>query len=747
MTSHWMMLLVVLSVSSFHTTMAMTTTTPADSTHNPAEPSSSTSSKSSKEKKPNILLIVADDLGWNDVPWHNRDIVAPNILELARDGIILDRSYVQPICTPSRSALMSGMYPFTIGRQSGVIRPMEPVGLTMEASPLLPEILKDLGYSTHAVGKWHLGFCDWKYTPTERGFDTFFGYYNGAEGYFSHWRSDLDGCNMCSFDNMTKYGAICENADVEMPEDCKFTGGYDFRRNKEPDFSVNGTYSTHAFASYVENLLDTRNSEEPFFLYMPFQSVHSPLEVPENYTEPYKHIHTYSRRIYCGMVTAMDEAIGRMVAALKRTGQYNNTIIVFTTDNGGPVVHSANNWPLRGAKTTYWEGGTRGSAFLHSPLLPQHNFVSNKLLHIVDWYPTLVGLAGGKVEDHRDGVDIWEAIISPNASIPSPRTDMVYNIDYTHDFRAAVRIGDYKLIVGNPGEGDWTPVPKVSEGDPIIPKNITESEDQEDKNEEYEKKNGDEQREEEIENFEVKAEMREDEHENSIYFMKELDIDIDLITNKIPFKSLSYETQHERKERMEKSQKSKDYLKKEMRIKKTKQQYRFIDSKKNSPSSPVILDIENQIFNTEKFDVNSKEMTNAEHLISKNGKPEERPTSMLPTEEFGIFEEENKIDEITPGRNKSFKNITQQIQTTYDFPTLEEFIEFLKKDKTKMQLYNVQDDPEERVDLSNSLNDTVLDLISYLFVQLERYVPADNKKPNEKANPKYWNRVWTPGWC
>ncbi|KAK7086018.1 hypothetical protein SK128_026978 [Halocaridina rubra] len=402
-----------------------------------------------EDPKPHIILIVADDLGWNDVSWHNPEVKNPNMEALANTGIILSQSYVQPICTPTRSALLTGRYPHALGRQHDVLWPEEPTGLTIERQ-LLPEALKMVGYSTHVVGKWHVGFCSWDYTPTSRGFDSFYGHYTGGQDYYTHTRPTWNPgrTHWKHDDNYPKYVDI---------NDTRIKYGYDFRNNTEPDYEVDGTYSTYLFSSYVENLLESRNKSEPLFLYLPFQSVHSPLQVPENYTEPFAHIQDEDRRIKLGMILAMDEAIGRVVDSLKTSEHYNNSIIVFTTDNGGPTISAGNNWPLRGNKTTLWEGGTRGAAFIHSPLLPQHGFISNKLIHITDWFSTFASLGGAMAPSDTDGYDQWEAITT---SAPSPRKEMIYNIDITDEINAGVRYGDYKLLVGDPGPGDWTPPPE-----------------------------------------------------------------------------------------------------------------------------------------------------------------------------------------------------------------------------------------------------------------------------------------------
>lgn len=415
--------------------------------------------------------MVADDLGWNDVPWHNREVYAPNLDSLAKAGVILQESYVQPICTPSRSALMSGRYPFTIGRQHAVIWPEEPTGLSLNLT-LLPQLMKAAGYETHAVGKWHLGFCSWAYTPTSRGFDTFYGYYTGSEDYYHHTRTCVFGEEGNKHSNGTTSTSTTTSTTPAPCNDikCAFSlgeqkepvidekkgpGYLDLRDNTEPERNQSGVYSTYVFASQVEKLLANREPEVPMFLYLPFQSVHSPLQVPEKYKKPYEHIQNHDRKTYLGMVSAMDEAVGRVIKALKDTGHYNNTVIVFTTDNGGPTITGSNNWPLRGNKTTLWEGGTRGAAFVHSPLLP-----------------------------------------NPGTTNPS--------------------LGKYKLLVGNPGPGEWTPPPEYTK---VTPGNKTEEEEKRDAGE-------DEQGENDLKDaVEEDEDAKEDEKEDEREGDKEMEVD------------------------------------------------------------------------------------------------------------------------------------------------------------------------------------------------------------------------------
>ncbi|XP_066948195.1 arylsulfatase B-like isoform X2 [Macrobrachium rosenbergii] len=390
--------------------------------------------------KPHIIFLLADDLGWYDVSWHNPKAITPNLESLANEGIILEQSYVQPVCTPTRSALMTGRYPFTIGRQGPPLMSSAPTGLLLNAT-ILPESLKKAGYSTHAVGKWHLGFCHWDYTPTHRGFDTFYGLYSGMGDHY----------------NRDSYASITETG----------LHGYDFRNNDEPDFRFNGTYDTYVYADFVENLLFSRDPAEPMFLYMAFQSIHSPMQVPDVYRDPFRYIGNESREISLGMAYAMDDAIGRVVTALKATGHYENSVIVFSSDNGA-FANNGNNWPLRGGKSTLWEGGTRAPGFIHSPLLTKTGFKSQTLFHVTDWYATLAGLAGGTVPEGTDGFDQWEALTT---GTESPRTSFVYNLNTDNknatELNGAFRKGEYKLLVGNIKGGQWIEPPEgFDEGAP-----------------------------------------------------------------------------------------------------------------------------------------------------------------------------------------------------------------------------------------------------------------------------------------
>lgn len=398
------------------------------------------------DSRPNIVFVLADDYGFHDIGYHGSRIRTPNLDRLAGEGVKLENYYVQPICTPTRSQLMSGRYQIHTGLQHGIIRPKQPNGLPLNSSTLA-RVLKNAGYSTHMVGKWHLGFYKSAYLPTNRGFDSYYGYLTGSENYFTHKRS----------------------------------GFIDLHDNLKPVFNETGHYSAHLFTQKASDVINAHDPQKgPLFLYLAYQSVHGPLQVPDRYLQQYQDIKDKNRRTYAGMVTCMDEGIGNLTALLKNKGLWDNTVFVFSTDNGGQVFEGGNNFPLRGWKGSLWEGGLHGVGFVHSQLLRKPGSVSKELIHVTDWFPTLARLANASLNGTLplDGFDQW-ATISENA--PSPRKELLHNIDplyspsgspiYPNTFdssvRAAIRVGDYKLITGNPGKGSWIPPPELLQNLPL----------------------------------------------------------------------------------------------------------------------------------------------------------------------------------------------------------------------------------------------------------------------------------------
>ncbi|XP_014470868.1 PREDICTED: arylsulfatase B-like [Dinoponera quadriceps] len=380
-------------------------------------------------KKPHIIIILADDLGWNDVSFHGSDqIPTPNIDALAYYGIILNNHYVSPMCTPSRSALMTGKYPIHTGMQHYVIRSAEPRGLPL-TEKLMPEYLKEMSYSTNMVGKWHLGFYKHEYTPLWRGFDSFFGLWNGLQDYFSHETVD-------PFTNFR---------------------GMDMRRNMEVAWDTKGNYSTDLYTKEAVRLINAHNPDKPLFLYLAHLAVHSGneeqlLQAPPEEIEKFSYIDDPNRKTYAAMVSKLDDSVGQVVEALKNRGMLDNSIILFMSDNGAPTHGFLNNYgsnyPFRGIKNTAWEGAVRGVAAIWSPLIKKRERVSNHLMCIADWLPTLLSAAGGSKEKigKIDGLDMWPTIVSDEHN---PREEVLINIDKTYQ---AIRNRKYKYVHGQTKE-------------------------------------------------------------------------------------------------------------------------------------------------------------------------------------------------------------------------------------------------------------------------------------------------------
>lgn len=364
-------------------------------------------------EKPNILFILADDMGYGDPGFMgSKDLHTPNIDRIARGGTILSSYYEQPVCSPTRSTIMTGRYVMRTGVYS-VVRPHAPWGLPL-AERTLAQALREAGYETAITGKWHLGEFEPDYLPTHRGFDHQYGNWFGAIDYFTHMRgTDLD-----------------------------------WHRDDQP--CDDKGYSTFLDAKEACRIIREKKSDRPLFLYLPFNAVHTPLQAPPEYIKPYANL-PMQRRKYAGMVAAMDEAIGQVLAALAEKKLLDNTLIIFASDNGGFAPgRVTDNGPLRAGKGTIYEGGVRVCACVN---WPGHIAAGKNIaepLHSVDWFPTLVKLGGGSLDQKLplDGRDIWP-VLTQRAK--SPHDALL--LCGTRKNVTAIRVGDWKLLV-NPNNRD-----------------------------------------------------------------------------------------------------------------------------------------------------------------------------------------------------------------------------------------------------------------------------------------------------
>lgn len=361
-----------------------------------------------QDAKPNIVFILADDLGREDCGFMGgKQIKTPHIDTLAAAGATLDAFYVQPVCSPTRAALMTGRYPMRHGLQVGVVRPWAQYGLPLDERTLA-QALKEGGYATAIVGKWHLGHFAPNYLPTRRGFDRQYGHYNGALDYYTHVRD----------------------------------GGFDWHRDDK--VCRDEGYTTHLLAKEAVKFVQDTAGKKPFFLYVPFNAVHAPHQVPAEYMKPYENSLKGERLKYAGMLAAMDEAVGRIVDAVERAGVRKNTLFVFVSDNGGPqpgVV--TDNGKYRAGKGTLYEGGVRVAACAMWDGRIRAGGTITEPMHMVDWYPTLLKLCGAKVEQRLpvDGLDIWPTLAEGKLT---PHDAILLN---TTPNAGAIRVGDWKLVV------------------------------------------------------------------------------------------------------------------------------------------------------------------------------------------------------------------------------------------------------------------------------------------------------------
>jgi len=389
------------------------------------------------EARPNILVMVADDLGWADVGYHGGDIDTPSLDQLAEQGVQLNRFYTTPICSPTRAALMTGRDPIRLGVAYGVILPWDNTGVHPDEH-FMPQSFQSAGYQTAMVGKWHLGHAQMTYHPNNRGFDHFYGHLHTEVGFYPPFANQ---------------------------------GGKDFQQN---GVSIDDDgYETYLLANEVSRYIRERDKNRPFFMYMPFIAPHTPLDAPLELQEKYEDINTdlpparsrqtddtrristmmlqpSARPMYAAVVDAMDQAIGQVLQTLEDEGIADNTIVLFFSDNGGAAYSygGANNAPLRGGKGETFEGGIRVVSLLRWPAMLDSGQQFDQIMSVMDVFPTLAAAAGIEAGNtfELDGRNMWPAIaLGETVSLEKPLM-FASEIPIYGSFKFTAFDEDWKLV-------------------------------------------------------------------------------------------------------------------------------------------------------------------------------------------------------------------------------------------------------------------------------------------------------------
>ncbi len=361
--------------------------------------------------RPNIVVLLSDDMGWEQVGFNGgKEVATPNIDRIAREGVKMSQFYVQPVCTPSRSCLLTGRYAWKTGTER------RPTGSARQGmlrdERTVAQALRDVGYATWMVGKWHLGEWQAAHLPRARGFDHHYGHYGALIDSYTHTRG----------------------------------GVLDWHRNGKP--VVEEGYSTFLLAREASNLIARHDGKRPFFLYLPFNAVHGPHMAPPEYLKKYEHLG--GRGSQRAQMECLDVAVGRVLDAIRGKGIDRETLVVFLNDNGGPRVVGANG-PYRGFKSDYHEGGIRVPAAARWPGRIPAGTSTGEMLHAVDVFPTLCRLAGASTEKGLplDGKDAWPTIAAHERS---PRGEIVHSLQ-------VIRAGDWKFIEEGASYYEWPAQP------------------------------------------------------------------------------------------------------------------------------------------------------------------------------------------------------------------------------------------------------------------------------------------------
>jgi arylsulfatase A-like enzyme len=362
------------------------------------------------DAKPNILVFLCDDTGWGEFGFQGgQDIPTPHIDSIAAGGIRFTSGYVSgPYCSPTRAGLLTGRYQTRFGHEFNSTA--RESGLALDETTF-PERMKSLGYATCAIGKWHLGNKP-PYWPTKRGFDEFYGTLNNSAFYKP--RMFVDSRESTEPDQVT-----------------------------DPDF-----YTTDAYASRAVDWID-RQGDAPWFLYVPFNAQHAPLQAPQKYMDRFRHILGRKRQTFAAMMSAMDDGVGKILEKIRALGQEESTLIFFLADNGGPTGQTtSSNAPLRGSKATTWEGGVRVPFCMQwKNHVPAGNTFDEPIIQL-DILPTALAAAGAETDPawKLDGVNLL-----PFLTGVRPHDRPHETLYWRFGEQWAILDSDWKLVVGTHG--------------------------------------------------------------------------------------------------------------------------------------------------------------------------------------------------------------------------------------------------------------------------------------------------------
>lgn len=444
--------------------------------------------KAGDETLPHIIFFIVDDQGWNDIGYQSSDLdwATPFIDHMANTGVKLERYYTMHLCTPARASLLTGRYAVNTGMQHDVIQSDAPWGLPIEFK-IFPQYLNELGYSSHAVGKWHIGFFNETYLPTSRGFESYVGYLGDQEHYKTHRYTKSFG-DVATNDN---------NASETNYDNMIYF--YDFIETR-PDNSFELLGKAEGFANVSSADIFVRQSskllhehaedqgERPLFMYLAWQNVHGPLDMLDDYyweesgdvdkeiVAKVRSIPQDTRRHFASLLVQLDNSIEKVVHKVNETIGTERTLFLYASDNGGCKEAGGYNTPLRGGKHYMFEGGVRVPAFMSSARFPTSvaGTIYPGLFHVTDWLATVMGFIAEEttaltqdiMPGNTDSISHWSDIKKGDTKWGGgPRTSMILNIDKwitgsefellpINFTRGAMVLGDLKLIL-NEYDNRW----------------------------------------------------------------------------------------------------------------------------------------------------------------------------------------------------------------------------------------------------------------------------------------------------